>query len=88
MQKGHCRARTGRVAGRLGRGAALSDSPDLHAHVLTEVALAVAESIAGSVPRKALHPARALGLPSDHSGQSATGRKASGKHKTPGHRFR
>jgi hypothetical protein len=66
------------------RHSSIKVTMDLYTNVAEEVAAEAARKLAGAIPRKALHPDCALGLPNDHSGQRRSGRSASRYHKTPG----
>jgi hypothetical protein len=61
---------------------------DLYTNVLTEVAVAAAEAVAGIIPRRPVPPSRTLGLAGDHNGHSESERNDFGKHKTPGHNYK
>ncbi|MFE0022933.1 tyrosine-type recombinase/integrase [Amycolatopsis sp. NPDC059021] len=74
------------------RHSSITVTMDLYTNVLEEVAADAARKLVARIPAAVAavrQQSRArLGLAGDHSGQSTSGRKASGKHKTPDHRFR
>ena len=46
------------------RHSSITVTMDLYTNVLTEVAVAAAEAVAGIIPRRPVHPSRTLGLAS------------------------